>query len=48
MVPLGGIKVGEIQNPALSPDGTEVAFSAFVEYNTDIYIVGIDGSNSRA
>jgi TolB protein len=34
--------------PALSPDGTRVAFSSSSEgYNTDIYVCNVDGSNVK-
>ena len=31
--------------PAWSPDGSKIAFSAFVSGNTDVYVINADGSN---
>ena len=34
---------GPVSNPAFSPDGSKLAFSAQYNGNTDVYVVGVDG-----
>src|SRR5689334_23322890 len=34
---------GPVSNPAFSPDGRTLAFSAQYNGNTDVYVVGVDG-----
>ena len=34
---------GTVSNPAFSPDGRSIAFSAQYNGNTDVYVVGVDG-----
>ena len=34
---------GPVSNPAFSPDGRSIAFSAQYNGNTDVYVVGVDG-----
>ena len=35
------------ENPDWSPDGTKIAFSSDRDYNGEIYIMDIDGSNQK-
>lgn len=38
---------GQTQNPKLSPDGTQIAFSAEYAGNTDVYIVPVEGGQPK-
>src|SRR4051812_518428 len=38
---------GDISNPAFSPDGQLIAFSADYDGNTDVYVVPVDGGAPR-
>ena len=39
---------GPVSNPAFSPDGSKLAFSAQYNGNTDVYVVGVEEARPPA